>query len=443
MRPAGRSLPEYRKIRERYQLVDIVADADLCAEVTLQPVRRLGVDAAVMFADIMLPLEGMGVDFQLVEEVGPVIADPVRTPADVARLRTPSPEESVPQVLAAVRRVAAESPVPVICFSGAPFTLASYAIEGRPSRDFKLTKAFMYREPEAFDLLLEKLGTVAADYLAAQVAAGAQALQVFDSWVGVLAPEDYAARVLPHTRRLFAATARLGVPRIHFGTGTAGLLELIADAGPDVVSLDWRVCLDAGWARLGGRPLERSTRAQAAALAERTELPTFVGMMHAPPFIAEGAGAASEAGIRRLIGLPLAPHFAAMSLGQYEADLQKAWPGELVFIPGFHAHPAFIETIAGVLREALAGFPADHVFFTAHSLPERILREGDGYRDRHLGSCALVAAGVVLPPWSFAFQSASRTGEPWLGPDLLEGLAESGTQRTLVCPIGFVADHLA
>ena len=256
MRQAGRSLPEYRKIRERYQLVDIVADADLCAEVTLQPVRRLGVDAAVMFADIMLPLEGMGVDFQLVEEVGPVIADPVRTPADVARLRTPSPEESVPQVLAAVRRVAAESPVPVICFSGAPFTLASYAIEGRPSRDFKLTKAFMYREPEAFDLLLEKLGTVAADYLAAQVAAGAQALQVFDSWVGVLAPEDYAVRVLPHTRRLFAATARLGVPRIHFGTGTAGLLELIADAGPDVVSLDWRVGLDAGWARLGERGVQ-------------------------------------------------------------------------------------------------------------------------------------------------------------------------------------------
>lgn len=256
MRQAGRSLPEYRKIRERYQLVDIVADADLCAEVTLQPVRRLGVDAAVMFADIMLPLEGMGVDFQLVEEVGPVIADPVRRPADVARLRTPSPEESVPQVLAAVRRVAAESSVPVICFSGGPFTLASYIIEGRPSRDFKLTKAFMYREPGAFDLLLEKLGSVAAGYLAAQVAAGAQALQVFDSWVGVLAPQDYAARVLPHTRRLFAVTARLGVPRIHFGTGTAGLLELIADAGPDVVSLDWRVDLDAGWARLGERGVQ-------------------------------------------------------------------------------------------------------------------------------------------------------------------------------------------
>src|SRR5207253_5878133 len=154
-----------------------------------QPVRRLGVDAAVMFADIMLPLEGMGVDFQLVEEVGPVIADPVRTPADVARLRTPSPEESVPQVLAAVRRVAAESPVPVICFSGAPFTLASYAIEGRPSRTFDKVKAFMFSEPKAFDELLGKLAATMAGYLQAQVSAGAQAVQVFDSWVGTLARE--------------------------------------------------------------------------------------------------------------------------------------------------------------------------------------------------------------------------------------------------------------
>ncbi len=193
---------------------------------------------------------------------------------------------------------------------------------------------------------------------------------------------------------------------------------------------------------IGGSPLDRITRAQTAALAARTELPTFVGMKHAPPLIAEGAGAAYEAGIQRLVGLPLAPHFAAMSLGQYEAELRQAWSGELVFIPGFHAHPAFIETIAGLLRGALAGFPADHVFFTAHSLPDRIVREGDGYRDRLLESCELVAAEVDLPPWTFAFQSASRTGEPWLGPDLLEALAASGTRRALVCPIGFVADHL-
>jgi uroporphyrinogen decarboxylase len=251
MRQAGRSLPEYRALRDRYRLEDIVADPDLCAEVTLQPVRRLGVDAAVMFADIMLPLRGMGVDFELVENVGPVIANPVRSAEDVARLRAVPAEESVPQVLAAVAHVAAESPVPVICFSGAPFTLASYMIEGRPSRDFTLTKSFMYRQPQAFDDLLGRLAAMAADYLRKQVAAGAAAIQLFDSWVGALAPEDYEKRVLPHTRRIFGLTGDLDVPRIHFGTGTAGLLELIATSGADVISLDWRVPLDSGWRRIG------------------------------------------------------------------------------------------------------------------------------------------------------------------------------------------------
>ena len=251
MRQAGRSLPEYRKLRERWSLVEIVAQPDLCAEVTLQPVRRLAVDAAVMFADIMLPLRGMGVEFELVESVGPVIAHPVRTPADVDALGKPEGEEAAPQVIQAVRRVVAESPVPVICFCGAPFTLASYLIEGRPSRDFSLTKRFMYCEPAAFDRLLGKLATVMARYLAAQVGAGASALQVFDSWVGALAVEDYEARVAPHTKAIFEATGHLGVPRVHFGTGTAGLLESIVTTGPDLVSLDWRVPLDAGWRRVG------------------------------------------------------------------------------------------------------------------------------------------------------------------------------------------------
>ena len=251
MRQAGRSLPEYRRLRERYSLVQIVAEPDLCAEVTLQPVRRLGVDAAVMFADIMLPLKGMGVDFELVEDVGPVIARPVRSPADVERLRRVPAEESVPQVLAAVRRVVAESPVPVICFSGAPFTLASYLIEGRPSRDFKTTKAFMYSEPVTWERLLELLAEMVVDYLHKQLAAGARAYQLFDSWVGVLAPEDYADRVLPHTRRIFEELASADFPGIHFGTGTAGMLELLAGAGPQVVSLDWRVPLDQGWQRVG------------------------------------------------------------------------------------------------------------------------------------------------------------------------------------------------
>jgi uroporphyrinogen decarboxylase len=251
MRQAGRSLPEYRALRERWTLEEIVAQPEICAEVTLQPVRRLGVDAAVMFADIMLPLRGMGIDFELVESVGPVIANPIRSAGAVDVLRTPPASESVPQVLDAVRMVARESPVPVICFAGGPFTLASYAIEGRPSRDFVLTKQFMYGEPVAFAMLLEKLATVMSEYLGAQVAAGANALQLFDSWVGALSPADYAARVLPFTRRIFEATRSLGVPRVHFGTSTSGLLELIATSGTDVVSLDWRIDLDEGWRRVG------------------------------------------------------------------------------------------------------------------------------------------------------------------------------------------------
>lgn len=251
MRQAGRSLPEYRKLRERWKLVDIVAQPELCAEVTLQPVRRLGVDAAVMFADIMLPLKGMGVDFELVEDVGPVIASPIRSQADVERLVVPDAEESVPQVLAAVRQVVAESPVPVICFSGAPFTLASYMIEGRPSREWKLTKQFMYSQPAAWEMLMGKLAEMAAGYLEAQVAAGAAAIQLFDSWVGALAVEDYEERVAPHTKTIFDKTADLGVPRVHFGVNTAGLLESIAATGPDIVSLDWHVPLDRGWERVG------------------------------------------------------------------------------------------------------------------------------------------------------------------------------------------------
>jgi len=257
MRQAGRSLPEYRKLRERYTLAEIVAQPELCAEVTLQPVRRLGVDAAVMFADIMLPVGGMGVDFELVENVGPVIANPIRSAKDVERLRVPAGDEAAPQVITAVRQVVAQSPVPVICFSGAPFTLASYLIEGRPSRTFEKVKAFMFSEPQAFDTLMQKLATTMTGYLRSQVAAGARALQLFDSWVGALAPEDYESRVAPHTRSIFDELASLGVPRIHFGTGTAGLLELITATGPDIVSLDWRVNLDEGWKRVG---LERGVQ---------------------------------------------------------------------------------------------------------------------------------------------------------------------------------------
>ncbi|HEV2141110.1 MAG TPA: ferrochelatase [Candidatus Dormibacteraeota bacterium] len=192
----------------------------------------------------------------------------------------------------------------------------------------------------------------------------------------------------------------------------------------------------------GGSPLTAITRAQAAALSTRSGLPAFVGMKHAAPFIADGAAEAKRAGIGRLVGLPLAPHYARMSLGSYERSLREAWEGELTFIPGFHDHPAFIAAVRRLLSTALEQGRPERVFFTAHSLPARILDEGDPYKDQLLESCRLVAGGLDLPDWEFAFQSASHTGEPWLGPDLLEAVERSGARDVVVCPIGFVADHL-
>ncbi len=193
---------------------------------------------------------------------------------------------------------------------------------------------------------------------------------------------------------------------------------------------------------IGGSPLSAITQAQARALQDRTGMATFVGMKHAPPFIADGAAEAKRAGVERLIGLPLAPHYARMSLGAYEHSLRDAWDGRLVFVNGFHDHPAFIAAVMGLLRAALADGTPERLFFTAHSLPERIIAEGDPYRDQLLESCRLVAAGMQLPEWEFAFQSQSHTGEPWLGPDLLEAIDQSDARDVLVCPIGFVADHL-
>ena len=193
---------------------------------------------------------------------------------------------------------------------------------------------------------------------------------------------------------------------------------------------------------IGGSPLAEITRGQTEDLSRHSGLPAFVGFKHAPPFIAEGAAAAKKAGITRLVGLPLAPHFAELSLGGYRKALGAGWEGDLVFVPGFHDHPAFIAAVRTILAEALAGYAAERLFFTAHSLPARILADGDGYLDQLLASCRLVADGLQLPEWEFAFQSASTTGEPWLGPDLLEAIERSGAGKVLVCPIGFVADHL-
>ncbi len=253
MRQAGRSLPEYREIRQRHTLLEITRQPELCAEVTLQPVRRLGVDAAILFSDIMQPLEAIGIELELVEGVGPVVGSPIRTAADVERLRPLEPEADLPFVMRTIGLLRRELPLEValIGFVGAPFTLAGYLIEGKPSREFVRTKQLMYAEPALWDALMARLAESAITYAQAQIGAGAQALQVFDSWIGALSPREYVRSVLPHMRRIFAALAG-SVPLIHFGTGTAALLERMAEAGGDVIGLDWRVPLDDGWARVGG-----------------------------------------------------------------------------------------------------------------------------------------------------------------------------------------------
>ena len=250
MRQAGRSFAAYRQLRERYGILELAKTPDLCAEVTLMPVHELGVDAAVLFADIMLPLEPMGVGLRIEPEVGPIIDKPIRSAADVAALR-PFDPAAVSFTLDAIRLVRREldGKAGVIGFSGAPFTLACYLIEGRPSRDYAIAKAFMYGEPAAWHDLMERLATMVGIYLRAQVEAGAQVVQVFDSWVGGLGPADYATFVQPHVRRIFDGLP--DVPAIHFGTGTAALLELMAEAGGDVIGIDHRQSLGDAWRRVG------------------------------------------------------------------------------------------------------------------------------------------------------------------------------------------------
>jgi uroporphyrinogen decarboxylase len=255
MRQAGRSLPEYRAIRERHGFFEVADDPELCAEVTLQPVRRHGVDAAVMFADIVTPVRGMGVEVELVEGVGPVLDHPVRSRADVNRLAVPDPEDAFAPVLEAVRLVRAELPsdAAVIGFCGGPFTVASYLVEGRASRDLARTKALMLSDPATWEALLAKLSETFAGYVAAKARSGADAIQLFDSWAGTLSAGVYRERVAPWSARVLAA---VDVPTIHFATGASHLLEELAAAGGDVVGLDWRVPLDEGWARFPDRGVQ-------------------------------------------------------------------------------------------------------------------------------------------------------------------------------------------
>lgn len=253
MRQAGRYMAEYRAIRQKHTLVEICKNPDLATEVTLQPVRALGVDAAILFADILLPLEPMGAPFEFAAGEGPIIHSPVRTEQDVERLRVFEIEEGLGYVLTALRSIRKEldGKTPLIGFAGAPFTLASYLIEGGKSSQYALTKRLMYREPRVWHALMHKLSEVVRRYLLLQISAGAQAVQLFDSWVGALSPADYTAFIAPHVRHILADLPSAGVPVIHFGTGTATLLELQRDAGGTVIGVDWRTPMESAIARLG------------------------------------------------------------------------------------------------------------------------------------------------------------------------------------------------
>jgi uroporphyrinogen decarboxylase len=250
MRQAGRSFAEYRALRERYGILELAKTPELCAEVTLMPVSQLGVDGAVLFADIMLPLEPMGVGLRIEPEIGPIIERPIRSAADVEAM-LPFDPDAASFTLDAIRIVRREldGRATVIGFSGAPFTLACYLIEGRPSRDYAMAKALMFGAPKTWHRLMERLSTMVAAYLRAQVQAGAQVVQLFDSWIGGLGPADYANYVQPHVRRIFAGLQ--DVPTIHFGTGAASLLELMADAGGALLGIDHRVALSDAWRRIG------------------------------------------------------------------------------------------------------------------------------------------------------------------------------------------------
>ena len=258
MRQAGRYMSEYRALREKHSLLELCRTPDLATEVTLQPIRRIEVDAAILFSDLLLPLEPMGLPFDFIKGEGPQIERPIESSDDIDRLKLFEPREKLGHVLDAIRSVQRElaGRVPLIGFAGAPFTLASYAIEGGHSNNFARTKSLMYGHPDAWHRLCEKFSTVVSDYLVAQIEAGVDAVQVFDSWVGVLGPADYREFAMPHTARIFATIGRR-VPTIHFGVGTATILESIRDAGGDVIGVDWRSPLDEAWERIGyGRAVQ-------------------------------------------------------------------------------------------------------------------------------------------------------------------------------------------
>jgi uroporphyrinogen decarboxylase len=251
MRQAGRSLPEYRAVRGTGSILDAIADPELSAEITMQPVRRYGVDAAILYSDIVVPAHAVGFGVDVKPGLGPVVDQPFERASDLQRLRPLEPEIDTPYVLETVRRVVTEADVPLIGFAGAPFTVASYLIEGAPSRTYGKTKALMLGDPGLWHDLMERLADMAITSLRSQIDAGVSAIQLFDSWAGALSPSVYERCVLPYSRRVFEGVLDTGVPRIHFGVGTGEILPLMADAGSDVVGVDWRVPLDEARRRLG------------------------------------------------------------------------------------------------------------------------------------------------------------------------------------------------
>ncbi|MFE9393861.1 uroporphyrinogen decarboxylase [Streptomyces flavidovirens] len=257
MRQAGRSLPEYLKVREGIPMLESCMRPELVTEITLQPVRRHGVDAAIFFSDIVVPLKAIGIDLDIKPGVGPVIAEPIRTRGDLARLRDLTPDD-VAYVTEAIGMLTRElGSTPLIGFAGAPFTLASYLVEGGPSRNHEHTKALMYGDPQLWADLLDRLAEITGAFLKIQIEAGASAVQLFDSWVGAIAPADYTRSVMPASAKVFDAVASYGVPRIHFGVGTGELLGLMGEAGADVVGVDWRVPMDEAARRVGpGKALQ-------------------------------------------------------------------------------------------------------------------------------------------------------------------------------------------
>lgn len=251
MRQAGRYLPQYRNLKGDKNILDIVRSPDLASQIAMQPVDILGVDAAILYADIMIPLVGIGVDLGIIENIGPVIKNPIKDIQDVKKLRTLMPQEDIDFLGKTIKILRNDLKVPLIGFSAAPFTLAGYLVEGKPSRDFMKTKSLMYQDPKAWNLLMDKLTKLIITYLRYQAKSGIQAIQIFDSWVGYLSETDYMQYVHPHSKKIFESLQSLGIPLIHFGTNTAGMLTSFASVKCDVIGIDWRISIDKAWKTIG------------------------------------------------------------------------------------------------------------------------------------------------------------------------------------------------